>query len=314
MPSEDANVFFKGADASGRAKSTYHRFVSPKSRQGNDVNILFEKGSTYIVLPESQSRQFLARLNASLIANRIFNDIGMTKLLCKQTHEKSCTHASLINGECKVTKVFRFRAGQILIRQGNATEQVLFIATGSCLILQFNEEQEVRCVGSLLAPCFLGVTALFGGMDSNDQHVSVVAATDGYAFSFCSYCFYAFVERMSSELMDAFANLAQSQMTAWGVKAENDQEKGSLPRKHTVRKRSRPKAVARRKSSLLSEMLFPAKEAAKENSANADAANEETQASNDVFENLLNGKLNRSKLLAKMMRSTVMWYATGRSG
>ena len=76
--------------------------------------------------------------------------------------------------------------------------------------------------------------------------------------------------------MDAFANLAQSQtqMTAWGVKAENDEGKDSLPWKHGIKKQRRPKTVARRKSNLLSDMLFLAKEVLKENSVNVDVSNE----------------------------------------
>ena len=88
--------------------------------------------------------------------------------------------------KCGPTKLFRFRRGQILIKECDVADNFLFVSTGSCLIFRSDEEGEVHCVGSIMSPCFVGITDLFGSGDSVGRgpcgchSVSVVAATHGF--------------------------------------------------------------------------------------------------------------------------------------
>ena len=56
---EDARDFFREAKSRAERKSVYRRFVALEKRRGN-VSIHFEKGATYLLLPESTSQIFLA--------------------------------------------------------------------------------------------------------------------------------------------------------------------------------------------------------------------------------------------------------------
>eukprot|EP00571_Detonula_confervacea_P009097 CAMPEP_0172317150 /NCGR_PEP_ID=MMETSP1058-20130122/30657_1 /TAXON_ID=83371 /ORGANISM="Detonula confervacea, Strain CCMP 353" /LENGTH=561 /DNA_ID=CAMNT_0013031637 /DNA_START=644 /DNA_END=2326 /DNA_ORIENTATION=+ len=297
LPSEDAHDFFKHG-----ARSLYHRFVSLQNKQGNVVSIHFEKGSTYIVLPEPQSRHFLDRLNASLIAKRVLNDIGIADLLCTKTHETVCC-----NDENKPAKVFGFREGQILIKEGDDSDRVLFIATGSCLIFRNNEEQEIHCVGSISSPCFIGITALFGDRDSDGvsvdegQPVSVVAAADGFAFSFCSLCF---LKSFKPEAINAFQFLAQSQMAAWAAPTggkEEEEEDALTTQNDSVEEEGEiaPSLTVGNQLNILTDKLkFQVEESYKENSVIVNMPKKNSDTSIDADENLLKGKLNRLKFLS----------------
>jgi len=338
--SEETHEFFKRApetEANGssegteRQQSLYHRFVSPDNllrSDDDDVTIRFEKGSSYIVLPESSSRCFLDRLNASLIAKRVLNDIGIAGLLSKKrtAHERDCTRqiSLAMDGESnKATKVFRYRAGQILIKEGDIPDDVLFLATGSCLILRYNGDGESHCVGSIVSPCFIGIAALFGhdyggcgglGSNMNDsaQPVSVVAATDGHAFSFCSLCFRTSVEKASSKLVNAFQFLARSQMEAWAthsaVEEEEEENKGrggedalTTASDDDVKEEEEivlPKAINIQQSSVTENLKVQMEESSNENSVNTNALNKTLEESIYVDANLSKGKLNRSKFLS----------------
>jgi len=59
-------------------------------------------------------------LQGSLIGKRVFNDIGICEILQKKSHEIDCN--------CSVgnpIKVFSFREGQILTKQGDDIDRVL---------------------------------------------------------------------------------------------------------------------------------------------------------------------------------------------
>jgi CRP-like cAMP-binding protein len=134
--------------------------------------------------------------------------------------------------KCGPTKLFHFRRGQILIKEGDDADNFLFVSTGSCLIFRSDEEGEVHCVGSIMSPCFVGITDLFGSGDSvgrgpcGRHSVSVVAATHGCAFSCCSLCFTSFVNGVSSNsgLANAFRFLSQSQMATWTTPTRAEDE------------------------------------------------------------------------------------------
>lgn len=237
VPSGDAREFFKRGPAIEGKDSLYHRFVPPKRGREGDVTARFERGSTYIVLPETQSRRSLGRLDASLVAMRVLGDLEMATLLRKRTHNRHCARAAPLEGVTRATWVFPFWAGHILLREGDAPDRILLVATGSCLILRSDKEQEFRCVGSLAAPCFVGISPFFGGgdhggkgADGGAQPVTVVAATDGHAFLFCPNCFLTALDNDStsdatagectpkSRLVLAFQSLARSQMEAWALR------------------------------------------------------------------------------------------------
>jgi len=309
LPSQNTDDFFRKTEANQHEMSLYHRFVSLQNEEGNDVNIHFEKGSTYIVLPESQSRPFLGRLNASLITKRVFNDVGIEKLLCKQTHE--------CNNESKATKVYGFRAGQILIKEGDDPDRVLFIATGSCLIFRSNEEQEVHCAGSMLSPCFIGIAPLFDDSDVNNddsidgkQPASAVAVTNGYAFSFCSLCFMRSLDRTSSKpsLMRAFQSLAKSQMAAWDictiveddVEAEENNAWATQTQNDNVEEDDEivPSPANSQQNSLANVLEVESEEYMKVNALNESVLCENPEMSIDLGAIFLKGRLRRSKLLS----------------
>jgi hypothetical protein len=134
--------------------------------------------------------------------------------------------------KCGPTKLFHFRRGQILIKEGDDADNFLFVSTGSCLIFRYDEEGEVHCVGSIMLPCFVGITDLFGSGDSvgrgpcGSHSVSVVATMHGYAFSCCSLCFTSFVNGVSSNsgLANAFRFLSQSQMATWTTPTRAEEE------------------------------------------------------------------------------------------
>lgn len=326
VPSVDARDFLgrAGADEGGAGGSPYHRFVSHEGGRGGDVTVRFDKGSTYVVLPESRSRPFLDRLNASLIAKRVLDDVGIGGLLRDQTHGAGCARAvPATDGEDKAVKVFRFRAGQILIKEGDAPDRVLFLAMGSCLVLRENEERETHCVGSTLSPCFVGMPALFGRGDSEGdavadgvQPVSVVAATGGYAFSFCSICFLASVDKAPSKrkLLNAFRFLARTQMAAWTIrpvvkerddkKEDEEDEMGEEDSTGTTDDNSEdeqeiiPRKAMNIQQNCLVEMLkLQVDESANENSIKTNTPNGNPERPIELDPNLMTGKLNRFKFL-----------------
>ena len=298
IQSDDANDFFKHdatTSCEGGNISMYNQFMS--NRRGNGVIVRFEKGSTYTFLPETQSRQFLDRLSASLTAKRVLNDVGIMNLLSKQTHENGCSNDSLLDGENKATKVFQIKAGQILIKEGDSVDKVVFIAKGSCFILRSNRENEVHCVGSLIAPCFVGITALFDNVKSGGlQPVSVMAATNGCAFSFCSLCFLTSVDRAS--VTNAFRDLAKCQLAAWSIRhhAIENEEVGALPAPRDCSKVIRPRVKAKQQPLPVNIELLTG-QSTKENSINMDESSESIQSSIDINA-LYKGKLNRSKFLS----------------
>jgi len=98
------------------------------------------------------------------------------------------------------------------LKQGDEPDRVLLIATGSCLVYRKNKENEVHCVGSFVAPCFIGLTPFLQDYDIcslEKEQVSVVAVESGVAISFCSTCF---ITVLSSKMKDAFTNFARAQM------------------------------------------------------------------------------------------------------
>ena len=129
FPNSSAELFFKNIE------DTNHE----NNRQGRKTTIHFDKGSTYLVLRSAHSAPYLERLQGSLVGKRVLNDIGIGDILQKKSHEIDC------NGSVgNPIKVFSFREGQILTRQGDEPDRVLLIATGSCLVYQKNEENEVH--------------------------------------------------------------------------------------------------------------------------------------------------------------------------
>ena len=167
---------------------------SQLSEKKGKTTIHFDKGSTYLVLRSAHSKPYLERLQGSLTEKSVLNDIGIGDIL---SHEKdcNCTDDNLI-------KVFSFKAGQVLTKQGDDPDRVLLIATGSCLVYRKNEEDEVHCVGSFVAPYFIGISSPFLADICSlvKEQVSVVAVKSGVAISFCSSCF---LTVMSSKLKDA---------------------------------------------------------------------------------------------------------------
>ena len=203
IPNSSAELFFKHTEESSQETSLYKQFVSEKKTK---LTIHFDKGSAYLVLRSAHTTPYLERLQGSLVGKSVLNDIGMCDILQKKSHEIDCN----CNAGNPI-KVFTFRDGLILTKQGEKPDRVLLIATGSCLVYRKNEENEVHCIGSFVAPCFIGVTSLFlADIDSvKKEQVSVVAVERGVDISFCSNCFLASV---SPKLKDSFTNLARVQM------------------------------------------------------------------------------------------------------
>ena len=71
-------------------------------------------------------------------------------------------HAQSVAGDDDAPKIFRFQAGQILIREGDDPNRVLFIAKGTCLIFCTDGRRKLpSCVGSMGSPTFIVFSALF---------------------------------------------------------------------------------------------------------------------------------------------------------
>lgn len=184
--------------------SLYHRFVA-LARGCMDVSVQFFRGASYIHLPILKSRPFIEKLNASLLTRRMLVDIGMSGLL-------QCEHRMSDNG---ISKVFQFRPGTVLIKQGSVANRVLFIAKGSCFIFRSaNKHSPPLCVGSLSSPSFIGFSPLLG--EDNDENfgihpVSVVAVEVGFAYSLCSRQFLSIIKQSTNDLVQAFTILADCQ-------------------------------------------------------------------------------------------------------
>ena len=194
--------------------------LSENYRQGRKITIHFDKGSTYLVLRSAHSKPYLERLQGSLVGKLVLNDIGIGEILQKKSHEIDCN----CNADNPI-KVFAFKDGQICLKQGDEPDRVLLIATGSCLVYRKNEENEVHCVGSFVAPCFIGLTLFLQDYDIcslEKEQVSVVAVERCVTRSFCSTCFLASVS--PKKLKDSFANLARAQMKMWTTFATDEDE------------------------------------------------------------------------------------------
>jgi len=271
FPNSSTELFFKNIE------NTNH-----ETRQGRKTTIHFDKGSTYLVLRPAHSTAYLERLQGSLVGKSVLNDIGIGEILQKKSHEIDC------NGSVgNPIKVFSFREGQILTRQGDDTDQVLLIATGSCLVYRENEENEVHCVGSFVAPCFIGLTPFLQDYDIcilEKEQVSVVAVERGVAISFCSSCF---VTVMSSKLKDAFTNLARTQMKTWTTFAtDEDETSNSMDPQHQKAEEAASKEESAYQTSIRT-------------NATVDEDDEnDTTIAHDLNERLQTGRLKRSKVLS----------------
>ena len=208
---EDANDFFVKAEETMRSKNTslYHKFVSLE-KGCKEVSVHFHRGASYLMLPESKSRIFIERLNASLLTRCVFRDIGVTELLDPNTANSDDS-----------SKIWRFKPGNVLLQEGTVANRVLFIAKGSCFVFRRtcpkNPSQQL-CVGSLTSPSFIGFAPLLIDCKTNGdsfgiQPVSVVAVQEGYAFSFCSRQFINVLKNTNpdTDLVNAFKYLADCQ-------------------------------------------------------------------------------------------------------
>jgi CRP-like cAMP-binding protein len=204
IPEDALDFFFV---RSGRAaNNTYHEFVSLE-RECEEVSLRFSKGASYCFLPESRSRVFIERLNASLLTRRILRDIGISELM----HQKPTM------SDKEMPEITQFRPGDVLLKEGTVANRVLFVAKGSCVIFRKPKRGvPPMCVGSLTSPSFIGFSPLLLANENRIGHcfgihpVSVVAVTTGYVFSFSSKQFLIEIKHSKSsvDLVAAFKHLA----------------------------------------------------------------------------------------------------------
>ena len=207
----------------------------------------------------------------------MLNDIGIGDILQKKSHEIDCN----CSGSNPI-KVFAFKDGQICLKQGDEPDRVLLVATGSCLVYRKNKENEVHCVGSFVAPCFIGLTPFLQDdiCSLEKEQVSVVAVERGVAISLCSSCF---VTVMSSKMKDAFTNLARTQMKMWTT-TDEDETSNSMDPQH-----QKAEEVASKEESAYQKSIH----------ANATIDEDENDTTAHALDEVLQkGRLKRSKVLS----------------
>ena len=289
---EDAHDFFAKVDETMRSenKSLYHKFVSLEE-DCKEISIHFQKGASYLMLPQPKSKIFIERLNASLITRRVLRGIGISELLNMNT----------TNFDDK-PKIWRFKPGHVLLKEGSIANRVLFVAKGSCFVFRraySKQTSQQLCVGSLASPSFIGFAPLFldctiDGNSFGIQPVSIVANSEGYAFSFCSRKFISVLKNTKTDLVNAFNYLAECQR-GWTDIDDLECPGGDGDQSEKVN-------IADE------EIRDTAKEDTRDEPASEemDPDNEKQYSGidrNDLISNIGSGKLRRSKLLQSLHKS-----------